>query len=354
MIHGSVELHNVVELEPSVLGGQKLSRYPTAIRRVLTPLGQVVSNDSSGCEIRFVTEGDSFTIHLSLLPAGLEPYEVHRCEIAVFNGDFFHSMVRLQPGIVSPVQIHDLVGAGRRLYAGLSDKAFSGCAFCPGVWRFQCGHLPVAFHGIDAYGTAVRPPNAGEKPSTRMLCYGSSITHGASPTMHHLSYVYQAGRRLGFDVLNQGLAGSCMCEPEVADYLAARDDWDVITLELGVNMRGGYTPDEFRTRVRYLLEQLIAHHPDKPKFLITIYPNAQSLGFTRSPEDPNTVKQADFDGILEELHAELAHAPLHLIRGADILGPFSGLTRDILHPSDFGHTEMGLQLAQRIAAVLAQ
>lgn len=64
----------------------------------------------------------------------------------------------------------------------------------------------------------------------RILFYGSSITNGASPTLYHLSYIQQAARHLKADSLNQGLSGACLYQPEVADYLAERVDWDMIGL----------------------------------------------------------------------------------------------------------------------------
>ena len=49
---------------------------------------------------------------------------------------------------------------------------------------------------------------------------------------------------------------------------------------------------------------------------------------------------------------ELQHPHLHLIEGRDILTDYSGITTDLIHPGDYGHSEMGLNLARGMAAVL--
>ena len=72
------------------------------------------------------------------------------------------------------------------------------------------------------------------------------------------SYVYHAARAADLDVLNLGLSGSCLCEPAMADFIGSRDDYEIATLEVGVNMRNGVSPEEFRTRVSYLLDAVAA------------------------------------------------------------------------------------------------
>jgi hypothetical protein len=70
-------------------------------------------------------------------------------------------------------------------------------------------------------------PLPSELPPKRLLAYGTSITEGTASTAAHLSYLAQAGRRLGMDVVNLGSSGSAYCEPEMAHYIASRKDWDV-------------------------------------------------------------------------------------------------------------------------------
>lgn len=59
-----------------------------------------------------------------------------------------------------------------------------------------------------------------------------------------VSYIEQAAMHLGWDVLNKGLSGSCMCEEAIAEGLAALDV-DVLSLEIGVNMLVPFDEEAF-------------------------------------------------------------------------------------------------------------
>ena len=59
----------------------------------------------------------------------------------------------------------------------------------------------------------------------------------------------------GWDVMNKGLSGSCLCEAEVADYLAELPV-DVLSLEIGVNMVLFFDEEETRKRVWYLFRNV--------------------------------------------------------------------------------------------------
>lgn len=65
---------------------------------------------------------------------------------------------------------------------------------------------------LETYGFGHRPPLPDELPEKRWLAYGSSITNGAFPGLHHNSYIYHAARIAGLDVLNHGISGSCLCD----------------------------------------------------------------------------------------------------------------------------------------------
>jgi lysophospholipase L1-like esterase len=353
MIHGDLEFNNTVELEPAAGGGVYLRRFPKQVRDVLSPLGRIVSQESAGCEIRFVTEADSVRVAVSAQPSPLAPYELNNLDLFIFKGAFFHSHVRLEPGKVNHIHLTDITGEVKKGFAGLKPEVRDTDYFSSTVWRVLFGRYAAVFHELDTYGYAVRPPLETEKPRRRMLCYGSSITNGALPTVYHLSYVQQAARHLKADVFNQGLSGACMCEPEMAAYLAARNDWDFITLELGVNMRGTFTPEEFEKRSRHLIGRIASAHPGKPVFLITVYPNAESPENGAQPSDMQA-RQSAYCEILRTIAVENCSGNLHLIEGAEILTDYSGMTKDLIHPGDYGHTEMGLNLARIIKGKISR
>jgi hypothetical protein len=353
MICENLEFHGAVELDPAVGGGLALRRFPKAVREALSPLGRIVSQESAGCEIRFVTEADSVRVAVSAQPSPLAPYELNNLDLFIFKGAFFHSHVRLEPGKINHIHLADITGTLHKGFDGLKPAVRDTEYFSSNVWRVLFGRYAASFHELDTYGYEVRPPRPEEMPRKRMLCYGSSITNGASPTMYHLCYVQQAARHLKADVFNQGLSGACMCEPEMAAYLAGREDWDFITLELGVNMRGTFTPEEFEKRSRHLVGRVTSAHPGKPVFLITVYPNAESPENGAQPSDMQA-RQSAYCEILRTIAAENRSGNLHLIEGAEILTDYSGMTKDLIHPGDYGHTEMGFNLARIIKGKISR
>lgn len=338
MIHNGVEFHNVVELEEGTGfgGGLLLRRYPREVRHTLGERGRFISEEATGCEIRFVTAGANVKITLTLPEAdGV---------VKVFRGGFFHSEHSLSAGVTRTL----LVSAPARVDAA-GDALGSGdwgSRFDPRVWRFCFGRSVVVFHGVNAFGHPVRPPERHEAPPLRWLAYGSSITHGGENSS--MSYVEQAARLLGADVLNKGLSGACQCDPAVAGFLAEQQNVDLITLEMGVNMRDSVPAEEFASRTGYVLEQIMDRQPDTPLFVITIYPN-----FSRwlNPEAARVDER--FNEILREHVGRLGkRGNLHLIEGSDILRRPEDLSCDLIHPSDWGHIAMGHQLAGVIRAKL--
>lgn len=337
MIYKNIELHNVTELETrEFYPGIGLQRFPERVRSGLSPRGRFVSQQSSGCEIRFVSDSPQVRVSLSAMDAD--------GEALVFYGDLFHSKHSLKQGV-----IHMLHLEVPPALAGLQPAFWQNMRFAPGVWRVMTGRYHAVFHGVDTLGADCRPPEPSEIPAQRWLAYGSSITHSAHATHQANTYVEQAAKRLGVDVLNAGLSGACLCEPEMADFLSERSDWDLATLEIGVNMRSGFTEEEFRERATYLIHRIAGLHPGKTVAVITSYPNGESYELAPSTSG---VRQRAFDGILREIVGGLQGGNVHLLEGSEILTSVSGLTQDLIHPSDYGHAVMGEHLAKILRSLV--
>lgn len=327
-----LELHNIAELDPDAgYPGALIRRYPRAVAESLDN-GSLVSEDASLCELRFVpVTGRRLAVTFTSLGGG---------DLFVYRGDFVQNHVRVPSG----VSFRQILDFENDLYAGLRPEAFAGQAFSRHVWRVVFDG-PTLLHGIDRMGCTIRPPRADEKPARRWAAYGSSITHGFTPVTRQQCYVAQTARRLGVDVLNLGLAGSCMCEQSAVDYLASRTDWDFITCEVGVNMRAHHEPDEFERRVRYLAETLTSRHPGKPIILISPFTTAADF---RVEADTAATRTAAYREILSAIASDFAERQLHLLDGREILPTFTGLTCDFVHPSTEGHTVMAENLANRL------
>ncbi|NOU67101.1 lipase [Paenibacillus sp. LMG 31461] len=331
MING-VAFHNICEMEEREgMPGKQLQRFPQSVRTAISGWGRTSAALASGCELRFVTEASRVQIKLSSLET--------EGKVMIFQGNFFHSVQTLLPGIISTL---DLVS--REEFTEVEPRFLESNTFSFRVWRICFDGFRAVLHGIDATDYPVVLPQPGETPELKMIAYGSSITQGEGASSNYNSYVQHAAHRLGFDVLNLGLSGSCLCEPEVADFIAERNDWQIAFFELGINMRKVYTVAEFRDRVSYLLDRVITMHPYDPIFITTIYPNKST--FLKDGDNLLAVREMEFNEVLREYAARKNHPYLYVIEGSDVLTDFSSLTADLIHPSDYGHIRMGEHLAK--------
>lgn len=295
--------------------------------------GRFISEEATGCELRFVTDAKHVRVTLGM------PETDGR--VRIYKGGLLHSEHELQAGAIRTLHLEEPVAR----FGMVDRKHLLKSGFAPEVWRIIFGNSQAVFYGLNAFGYAIRPPSREEMPIRKWLAYGSSITHGLDNAP--LSYIQQAARRLGADVMNLGMSGSCQCEPETADFIAGREDWQLATFELGVNMRDNTTEEQFRSRTGDLLEKVIERHPDHPLFLITIYPNFATFAGSETTE-----RDLRFNQILREHAERLRHPLLHLIEGSDIMRDMSGMTCDLIHPSEYGHMQMGEELAQRMSQLL--
>jgi lysophospholipase L1-like esterase len=341
LIQDSIAFHNVVELEPvsGLDGGLRLQRFPADVRDRLGfkhhSRGRFFARRAAGCELRFVAAGPFVRVALSAQETD--------ATVIVYRGDHAHSRHPLPAGVVTSLFLEDPAW-----FAQVDPAMLRPRRFAPQVWRLLFNQdAQVAYHHLDAFGHGVRPPAPGETPALAWLAYGSSITFGANTLHPANAYVQHAAFRLGVDVLNQGLPGSCLCEPEMADHLAARAGWDFATLELGVNLAELATPEEFEARARHLIGRLHRARPEAPIFVLNIFPNrADHLRDRATLAAVNTPR---FNAIVPRLVAELSHRNVRFIDGRDILTDSAGLHTDLLHPSDEGHLAMGQNLAARLA-----
>ncbi|NLM26507.1 MAG: lipase [Firmicutes bacterium] len=336
LIYENIEFHNVAELE-EVLGlpGFRLQRFPKEVRNRLGhgdhERGRFYAQVSVGCEIRFVTSAKFIKISLSSLEQEGTVY--------VYKGDYLHSVHSLPAGAITTLHLEEPAK-----FAEVDPQLIQNSNFAPKVWRLLFGkNSTVCFHALDCFGHQWRVPTATEKPTCKLLAYGSSITFGGDTNLYTNAYIQQAARRLGWDVYNKGIAGSCFCEDFMAEYLSTIAS-DVVTLELGVNMRGRFMPAEFEERAENLIEQIRSNHPDKPIVTISIFPNGASGSLSQANHS--------FTQILENIVNRRQDPLLYFISGTEILSRFSGLTVDLLHPSDDGHIVMGENLANKLKAML--
>jgi len=336
MIHENVEFHNIAELrEVDGLPGLRLQRVPENVRLSLNEVAQWQMLSPASAEIRFVSESPTVKITLS------SPQSA--ADVVPFWGLFQspeRHRVETEP-VTLTFTYPERLGA---VDAAIGDTM----AFSPRVWRLTVSGGALHFHGIE--GDGLRPPKPEELPDLRYLAYGTSITHGAGASAMHLAYASQTARRLGADLINLGVGGSALCEREMSDYIASRDDWDVASLALSVNMLG-FTLDDFTEAISYMVNTVAASNTNRPVACITLFTFFPDVCPSMEP-DNDDVKIGRFRQALRDVVADCPHPNAHLIEGTDILTDFGGLTPDILHPADNGMIQMGENLAGKLKKII--
>jgi len=339
MIHDQVELHNIAELV-TVPGrpGLRCQRVPEAVRQHLNPKAQVRTLQPANCEIRFVSDGDTARVTLSC-PEGT-------AEVIPFFGGF-QSRERLAIG-PEPRRL-DLAYPPR--LRALVPEVADDMAFHPRVWRLTVRGDGLHWHGIE--GSGLRPPTAEELPRTRYLAYGTSITHGGAASAAHLTYAAQAAHSFGADLLNLGVGGSAYCEPELAEYMAGREDWDVASLCLSVNMiGGGFTTQQFTERARHMVRVMAEADPVRPVLCFSILPYFADVCCDVDGPHGQGLAPA-FRRALEEIAYDGGWPNVHFTPGSDLMSDLSGHTPDVLHPGDYGMMEIGRRLGYRLGELAA-
>jgi hypothetical protein len=331
MIHGRVELHNAEEVAPAVGGGVAMQRIPETARKRLNAHAQERMLDATCMEIRFVIERGDAAVTVRTLAGESQAH--------VFFGEFQTGQVeRIGP---EPVRI-----AVRKAewFLAVERGDLGRTAFSHRVCRICLGGPRVCLLGVEG---DVRPPEPGELPRLRYLAYGTSITQGAGSSSPHLCFAAQAARRMGADLINLGVGSSAFCEPELADYVASRTDWDLATIEPTANMQG-FTRDEFEQRVAYWARALLAPDCARHVVLVTLMPQSADLGPAHRSRRHRATPCEYREAMRHVAYLE-PHPRLHVVGGPELLPDLRGLGPDLLHPKDHGHILIGENLARAMA-----
>ena len=330
MIWNDIELFNVAEVEQREDGAWRLYRFPRHVREVFaTPCFEGDPSDrigqmTTGCELRFVC--DAVDIELSASTDGI---------VDIFRGDYSYRIVPMKAGERTIISLRKNTEIEKNDISGVPNARFS-----PDVWRVTLGNDNyIVLHEIKAHAP-IRPPRSDELPQKTILAYGSSITQGFNADLHSTSYVMTMGRVLGTDVLCKGMGGSCFCQREVADYIA-NEHWDVALLELGINMVSRFEVEEFAQRATALVKSVLAC--GKPVVLVSNYTCLFDL-----PTHTLNDKNEQYVKASERIYEMLKCDDLYYVRGRDILDTISLLATDLIHPSTYGHGEMGRRLAHKL------
>ena len=199
------------------------------------------------------------------------------------------------------------------------------------VTKFEVG-VPKGAH-IEAL-----PPRANgvTKP---VVCYGTSITHGASASRPGLAWTAQAARLADVPFVNLGFAGSGKMEMSMLEAISEIDA-SLYVLDCLWNMSPSMVKDRFEPFVR----ELHRRHPKTPILCA---------------EDCNTFvdrteKGRLVEAVIAKLKAEDSQlwSNIHFISNPEQMARDSEGTVDGCHPNDRGMKTMGEGFARKYREIL--
>lgn len=339
LVFQNAHLHNVERLEPLPGGeGFRLCRVPAHVWEKMNAMGKTRSFAAAGAELRFNLTGPEAKITLRYVENRGGKAQGWPVLAELYQGGFLMRCEEIRE------QWTTLVIKPRSNLAKLREESPPGnaTAFDPSLVRLALPYMPET--QILRLEGEITPPRADQLPRRTYLAYGSSITHGSYALRSGETYPAQVGRALGADVLNLGFGAAAYLEPEMADWIAGRPDWDFATLELGVNLLRPISTAEFARRVDRFLRPIVALRPARPIFVIDIFTSGKDL-----EADP---KRAEFRAVVRDAVAALKLPHVRHLDGRRLFTRTTGLCFDLLHPSSDGFNEISDRLAAEMTPIL--
>lgn len=336
MLFENTELHNIRAMVALPGGSFRLSRIPEDLRLKMNAAAQNAAFYTCGCEIRFNLLQEPAKIVLRRAPGNgvpVDPAGVAEVWFGPFEGDWTICPRSIGPEpttltINPPANMDQL-----RKYAQANNLAFDPAlvrVILPYDWSTEL----VEIEG------EVEPPRGEQTPARTLLAYGSSITHGGGAVRPTESYAMLTANRLGMDLINLGFAGSAHMEAEMARFIAQEIDWDLATLEMGINVIGSWSVEQFRERVQDFVREIATAHPERWVFCIDLFTCVHDL--------KNDSLIDAYRRVVKETVEDLALPRLAYINGRSLLTSAVGLTSDLVHPSSAGMQEISTGLVEAI------
>ncbi len=327
MIWNGVELYNVSDLTEKD-GRLTMHRFPLWAEAQFGEKGQAMNHCNSGVEIRFNMVSDEVTVGIGK-ETGFSNMYVYYGSIPAGNSLGTHFITETHSGVTirRPENMEILERVTKQYHLPFDPHLIR-------IVSASCTHYLTKIEG------ETLPPAAGQTPDKRLLCYGSSITHGSHALVPQDSYVRRTADALGMDVINLGLAGSAHLEPSAAEHIAERGDWDIAFLELGINLLKKITDAEFEARVATFLD--ILEGAGRPIYVTDLF--YTKADFLKEPE-PEAMRAAVKRQVLAR------GGNFHYIKGTELLTGADGLSSDLVHPNNQGMQQISENLLKHLSDV---
>ena len=195
--------------------------------------------------------------------------------------------------------------------------------------------------GIDEDATIEAIPSPYKH---RVVSYGTSTLHAASPSRPGMAPLARLSRQLGVDFVNFSYSGQGKMEPESADVLA-----DCQTDAIICYCFGNTTAEQVEERVDGFVERLVKAHPDKAIIFMPPYLNGEySLNLTKrkSVLHKREVIVSKMTALAKK------YKNVYFINIKDACGTDLEASIDNSHPNDLGFDRILQSYGPKIAKIL--
>ena len=178
----------------------------------------------------------------------------------------------------------------------------------------------------------------------RVVTYGTSTLHSASPSRPGMAPLARLSRMLGIDFVNFSYSGQGKMEPESAEVLA-----DCETDAIVCYCFGNTTPQQIEERVDGFVERLVKAHPDKAIIFMPPFLNNEN-----SPDLLKRKKVLEKREVINRKMAALTkkYKNVHFINIKDACGDDYEASIDNSHPNDLGFERILNSYGPKIGKIL--
>lgn len=195
--------------------------------------------------------------------------------------------------------------------------------------------------GVDADAEIVAIPSPYKH---RIVTYGTSTLHAASPSRPGMGPLARMSRALGVDFINFCYSGQGKMEPESAEVLA-----DCKTDAIICYCFGNTNAQQIEERVDGFVERLVKAHPDKAIIFLPPFLNGKyHLDLVR--RERAITKRATLDRKMAVLTKKYKN--VHYIDIPDACGTDGEASIDNSHPNDLGFDRILQSYGPEIAKIL--